>query len=103
MIYYLDELTADGSVKNHLLEDIIVSKESYDDSLGLTKTSLLLIDTFPYLFHECMDFESESKLNFGEAMIIKHFLEYLKNTLFLKQSDIGIITPYSAQVLVKLS
>jgi DNA polymerase alpha-associated DNA helicase A len=97
---YNGKLIADESVKNHTINDLINNNEiTKNDNFNIINESLILIDTSNYNFHETLDPETLSKCNFGEVEICKIITDYLINKLKISSIDIGIITPYSAQVL----
>ena len=103
---YNGKLIADESVKNHTIKDLIMNenKELSDniikaDNFNIIDKSLILIDTSNYNFHETLDPETLSRCNFGEVEVCKIMTNYLISKLKLTPNDIGIITPYSAQVL----
>ena len=103
---YNGKLIADDSVKNHTIHDLITTdnKNISDsiikaDNFNIIDKSLILIDTSNYNFHETLDPETLSRCNFGEVEVCKIMTNYLISKLKLIPDDIGIITPYSAQVL----
>lgn len=96
---YERKLIADKSVENHKLTDLIIDKEKLEDTdeLHIINENLILLDTHGFQLYECVDADSGSKYNIGEAKISKFLVDYLiKNTI--ANSCLGIITPYSAQV-----
>lgn len=102
---YDGKLFADDSVRSHLLCDLPEVKKTI-----LTQVPLCFIDTCGELNEQKFDeedleksnklskcIELESKWNEGEAEIVKNMVEELLSN-GLKQNDIGVITPYNAQV-----
>lgn len=60
----------------------------------------MLIDTSGSLMHEAVEennYGNESKYNFGECDLVIQVLKELLS-LGVRKSDIGVITPYNAQV-----
>jgi ATP-dependent RNA/DNA helicase IGHMBP2 len=92
---YDGKLIADESVRNHKVTDLIDSKDN--DNLHLCDKNLILVDTRNFDFYESVDEESDSKYNIGEANICKFLINYLKKNS-ITNDQIGVITPYSAQV-----
>lgn len=113
---YKGKLTSDDSVKEHDLDDLIADREhkassssaaaatakaeseasasSKDDFL---KNPLILVDTAGCSFEESGG-ENESKSNEGEAKVVLSLVTKLLAEVGLLPSDIGIISPYNAQV-----
>lgn len=91
--FYDDTLVADASVKSHLLADL-PTVSGQDEVLN---TAVTFIDTAGASYDESLEEDGSSRLNREEANLIVK-----KVTLLLTQGltpdDIGIITPYSAQV-----
>ena len=105
---YEDKLIADDTVKNHTLKDLISERykndknileeiNSYDD-FGIFDKPLVLLNTSGLEFFETKDPETLSSFNVGETDLCKRMVDYLKDKLKAENKDIGIITPYSAQV-----
>ena len=89
---YQGKLQAHHSVANHKLGDLFPCQEIQEDI-----PVLLLIDTTGCDMEEQAEEDGESRLNRGEASVtIKHLQKLLESGI--KPQDIGIITPYSAQV-----
>ena len=105
---YEDKLIADESVKNHTLKDLIMERYKNDknileeinsvDEFGIFDKSLVLINTSGLEFFETKDPETLSSFNVAETDLCKRIVDYLKEKLKADNKDIGIITPYSAQV-----
>jgi predicted DNA helicase len=105
---YNNELSADESVKNYNLKDLINERFNFDKNLiedienndlwKIFDKSLIMINTDGLKFFETVDNETLSRFNFGEVEICKKVVDYLINVIKVNNSDIGIITPYSAQV-----
>ena len=105
---YGDKLIADKSVKNHTLKDLISERYKNDknileeinslDDFGIFDKPLVLLNTSGLEFFETKDPETLSSFNIGETDLCKRMVDYLKDKLKAENKDIGIITPYSAQV-----
>jgi ATP-dependent RNA/DNA helicase IGHMBP2 len=90
--FYAGNLTAHPSVASHLLKDLGGTHESI-----VLHQPLLFIDTAGADFEDAQEAEGESRFNKKEAELIAKLVgEYL--ALGLKSRDIGIISPYAAQV-----
>jgi len=90
--FYHSTLQADEQVIHHLLPDLptIVRNE-------LTETAVHFIDTAGASYDEELEPEGESRLNPLEAALVIRKVTALL-AAGVKPSDIGVITPYSAQV-----
>ena len=90
--FYNSTLQADEQVIHHLLPDLptIVRNE-------LTETAVHFIDTAGASYDEELEPEGESRLNPLEAALVVRKVTALL-AAGVKASDIGVITPYSAQV-----
>lgn len=106
MELYAGKLHAHDSVKSHKVLDLIQKEDSenpgslsptIDDKVGILDQNLLLLNTNGFEFYESVDIDSTSRFNIGEAKICKFLIDYLKSQK-IDYSNIGIITPYSAQV-----
>ena len=105
---YNGNLNADDNVKNYNLKDLIFERCNFDknyiediennDLWNIFDKSLIMINTDGLKFFETVDNETLSRFNFGEVEICKKVVDYLINVIKVNNSDIGIITPYSAQV-----
>ena len=105
---YEDKLIADEGVKNHTLKDLISERYKNDknileeinsvDDFGIFDKPLVLLNTSGLEFFETKDPETLSSFNIGETDLCKRMVDYLKDKLKADNKDIGIITPYSAQV-----
>ena len=105
---YEDKLIADESVKNHTLKDLITERYKNDKNIleeinslvdfGIFDKPLVLLNTSGLEFFETKDPETLSSFNVGETDLCKRMVDYLKDKLKADNKDIGIITPYSAQV-----
>ena len=105
---YEDKLIADKNVKNHTLKDLISERYKNDknileeinslDDFGIFDKPLVLLNTSGLEFFETKDPETLSSFNIGETDLCKRMVDYLKDKLKAENKDIGIITPYSAQV-----
>ncbi|KAJ3695694.1 hypothetical protein LUZ60_001071 [Juncus effusus] len=89
---YDDKIMAHASVMGHALYDMDGVKKS-----SSTESTILLVDTTGCGMEEKKD-EEESVLNEGEAQVcVAHALRLVESGV--SASDIGIITPYNAQVV----
>ena len=105
---YEDKLIADASVKNHTLKDLISERYNKNkaaleeiisnDDFGIFDKHLVLLNTSGLDFFETKDTETLSSFNVAETELCKKIIDYLKDKLKVENNDIGIITPYSAQV-----
>ena len=105
---YEDKLIADASVKNHTLKDLISERYNKNkaaleeiisnDDFGIFDKPLVLLNTSGLDFFETKDTETLSNFNVAETELCKKIIDYLKDKLKVENNDIGIITPYSAQV-----
>lgn len=91
---YNGKLLADPSVAEHNLLDLRGKPEANADV-----PVLMLIDTAGCQMgeHVSQD-EGQSKFNVGEADLVRVLIKEMKDEYQLQTSDIGIITPYNAQV-----
>lgn len=90
---YNSKITAHPSVAAHMLSDLEDVKKS-----SSTESTLLLIDTAGCDMEEKKD-EEDSTMNEGEAEVaISHAKRLVDSGV--QASDIGIITPYAAQVVL---
>ena len=94
---YDNELIADDSVKDITISELIDNSD-INDEYEIADKPLIIINTSNCDFYETLDEETKSKYNKGEIEICKKIIEYLLNNLKLQKSNIGVITPYSAQV-----
>ncbi|XP_034694261.1 DNA-binding protein SMUBP-2 [Vitis riparia] len=90
---YNSKITAHPSVAAHMLSDLEDVKKS-----SSTESTLLLIDTAGCDMEEKKD-EEDSTMNEGEAEVAISHAKRLVNS-GVQASDIGIITPYAAQVVL---
>ncbi|GAB5588111.1 hypothetical protein Unana1_03011 [Umbelopsis nana] len=90
---YEGELVADASVSERLLTDLDAVEETDD-----TISPVIYIDTAGAgLLEAQVDEDEESKLNEGEVdKVVEHVDSLIAANV--KEVDIGVITPYSAQV-----
>ena len=105
---YEDKLIADSTVKEHTIKDLISSRFKQDNALieeiksqdefCIFDKPLILLNTSGLEFFETRDTETLSSFNIAECELCKRMIDYLKNKLKVDNNDIGIITPYSAQV-----
>ena len=105
---YEDKLIADDTVKNHTLKDLITERYNNNkeileeikslDDFGIFDKPLVLLNTSGLDFFETKDLETLSSFNVAETDLCKRMVDYLKDKLKAENKDIGIITPYSAQV-----
>ena len=105
---YEDKLIADDTVKNHTLKDLIIERYNNNkeileeikslDDFGIFDKPLVLVNTSGLDFFETKDPETLSSFNVAETDLCKRIVDYLKDKLKAENTDIGIITPYSAQV-----
>ncbi|MCA9110019.1 MAG: hypothetical protein KDA52_08745, partial [Planctomycetaceae bacterium] len=90
--FYDKHLTADGSVRDHLLSDLsMVSKQLVDDD------PVVFIDTAGAGWDEQLEQNSLSRLNPQEGQLVLDQVSALCNA-GLSPRDIAVIAPYSAQV-----
>jgi len=97
---YSGELTAHASVSQRKMTDLVKHSEE-----ELLNTPLMFLDTAGSLMYEAIDEDSEndSKYNNGECDLVVQVLKELIS-YGVQKSDIGVITPYNAQVnLIKKS
>jgi predicted DNA helicase len=95
--FYDDKLLADKSVANHTLADFGLSQsQNYPDILATT-TPLAFVDTSAVDTQEEQSARSTSYYNRIEATLCVSFAKEL-TLMGLKEENIGIITPYAAQI-----
>jgi superfamily I DNA and/or RNA helicase len=90
--FYEDSLSADGSVRDHLLLTLpgLAANE-------LTGTPIDFIDTAGASYDESVELEGDSRYNLQEAdLVVKKVQSLLANGL--APTEIAVISPYSAQV-----
>lgn len=90
--FYEEELVADASVRDHLLQDLpgVLSNE-------LTGSPIDFIDTAGASYDEGTDPDGDSRYNLQEAdLVLKKVQALLASGL--AASEIAVISPYSAQV-----
>ena len=95
---YQGRLVAHNSVSQRTIQDLINDGET--NETGDITGPLLFIDTAGSLMYEGIETEvgvNESKYNFGEVDLVIHVMKELFE-IGLNESQIGVITPYSAQV-----
>jgi hypothetical protein len=92
---YEGKLVAHPSVAQHTLRDLLLlsSYDNNDDDLPV----LLMIDTAGYDMDEYKEEDGDSLYNQGEVSLTLAHVEKLMKSGILAE-DIGIITPYNAQV-----
>jgi hypothetical protein len=78
-------------------KDILEEINSADEFCIFDKP-LVLLNTSGLDFFETRDTETLSSFNVAECDLCKRMVDYLINKLKVDTKDIGIITPYSAQV-----
>ena len=88
---YEGKLIADESVASHTLKDLEKVEKNNE-----TNEPILFIDTTNCDFVETSD-EEGSKANIRESEIVVNYIEKLLS-FGVSPSDIGVITPYNAQV-----
>ncbi len=94
--FYEGKLIADASVKEHTIADLDLGEpERYRDILD--ETPIVFVDTEGTEAAERLPDRSTSYENPKEAEIVKALIEELE-TMGAKPEQIGIITPYAAQV-----
>lgn len=104
---YNEQLLAHESVADHKMSDSvelflpdIQNEEEKEDLNDYLHHPLHLIDTSnDSNTYDWQDENTPSWYNEGEAMVVISILEKLKK-LGVKQKDVGVITPYSAQALL---
>lgn len=94
--FYAGTLTAHPSVASHLLAGM-----PQVTSLDLTRTPLTFIDTAGANYDELAEPDGDSRLNPQEAELVCRQVASLIDAR-VSPADIGIITPYSAQVRLLL-
>jgi ATP-dependent RNA/DNA helicase IGHMBP2 len=99
---YSGRLLADASVAGHTLEDLRDTSGKVATA-GEDVTVLTLIDTAGCYMQENVEegmSERQSKFNVGESDLVLVLIKELKQIYAstLKNEDIGVITPYNAQV-----
>lgn len=100
---YESKLVAHADVKERSVVDLMPKGKSPEAS-ELSSSPLLIIDTAGALVHESVEGNqvdsglAESKSNEGEADLVIQTVQELIGDLGLKSSDIGVISPYNAQV-----
>ena len=103
---YEGRLVAHTSVSDRVLSDLLTvngageeSKEAAEPA-DVAQCPLIFIDTAGALMYEAVDQEvgkNESKYNFGEVDLVVQMIKELL-AASLPEREIGVITPYSAQV-----
>lgn len=94
--FYEGQIVADGSVKDHLLKDIIEKEiESKFDEILDPEEPIVLIDTQGKMPERSRK-GSTSKENKGEALISKELVSSFLN-MGIESKDIGVISPYDDQ------
>ncbi len=91
--FYDNQLTADRSVANHLLADL----PNVQRLEVLTTDPITFIDTAGANFEEEDEPDGESRFNSAEGRLVVRKLAQLRDA-GLPSRDIGVITPYAAQV-----
>ena len=95
--FYKSKLAAHESVAGHTMGDLTHVNANGDGDEDLSGCVLHLIDTTGCDMFERQDDEDSSYSNEGEAeAVVKHIDSLIE--IDMKQEDIGVITPYSAQV-----
>ena len=103
--FYKSKLVAHESVADHTLSQLKHVEEATnngdnlgeDDDMDLGECVLHMVDTTGLEMFERQDEENLSYSNDGESeAVVKHIRDLLD--LGLREEDIGVITPYSAQV-----
>lgn len=113
-VMYSDQLTSHVSVANHQLVDLPHvrdyveqrsisgktknAKEDIATDRSLSNATLIFLDTAGCIGFEEDQLHSVSKSNAGEVEIVKQHVKSLVENLGVRPQDIGIITPYNAQV-----
>ena len=97
---YENQLKAADEVRNHLLGDskhYQIPEDSKDEDYGMfLNNSLLYIDSNTGIQQEASDKKTGSKYNISEVQLVTVIVNKLRK-LGIKDTDIGIITPYKAQ------
>eukprot|EP00882_Tetradesmus_deserticola_P026838 GHRQ01029647.1.p1 GENE.GHRQ01029647.1~~GHRQ01029647.1.p1 ORF type:complete len:532 (+),score=217.63 GHRQ01029647.1:349-1944(+) len=96
---YGGQLQAHESVAAHTLADLpsVSSNGSASNEAASELPTMLLIDTAGCEFDECQEQDGDSRYNQGEAQAALAHVQRLL-AAGLAPTDVGIITPYSAQV-----
>ncbi len=95
-MFYDGKLIADESVKNHTIADLELQKPNRFQDI-LDETPIVFVDTQGMEAYERLPDRSTSYENEKEAKIVQALVEELLD-MGAKIEDIGIITPYAAQV-----
>jgi superfamily I DNA and/or RNA helicase len=90
--FYDGELTADATVREHLLSDLPGVLAT-----PLTQTPIDFIDTAGASFDEEVEPDGESRRNDREAVLVCAKIQHLLDA-GVQPSDIAVIAPYAAQV-----
>jgi superfamily I DNA and/or RNA helicase len=100
--FYQGKLTADKSVKSHLLKDLANISKRHDeyetDDENLSQCPLFLIDTTGYDMPEISYDDENSRGNEGEVALVSVHVKELIENYGVSVDQIGIITPYNMQV-----
>ena len=102
---YENRLVAHDDVKDRSVLDLM-NKDKIQNGSDLSTNPLLIIDTAGSQMQESIEGGgeegkkslTESKSNDGEADLVIQVITELSNDLGIQYGDIGVITPYSAQV-----
>ena len=100
---YEGRLVAHSSVSDRVFGDLLPADESRgedDADNDVNSQPLIYIDTAGSLMYEAVDQEigkNESKYNVGEVDLVIQMIKELIS-VNLQEKEIGVITPYSAQV-----
>lgn len=90
--FYNGALTADASVREHLLRDLPGVRSHF-----LTETPLQFIDTAGAGYDEEQEPDGESRFNPQEAQLIVRLVRTLR-ACGVRAEDLAVIAPYAAQV-----
>jgi superfamily I DNA and/or RNA helicase len=98
---YQGQLEAHESVAGHTLADLpsVSTNSSTSSDAAAELPTMLLIDTAGCEFEEYQEQDGDSRYNQGEAQAALAHVQRLL-AAGLAPADIGIITPYSAQVIL---
>ena len=97
---YHNKLLSDESVANRTLSDIVpkTCNDPDQDAIVSVDSVMMLIDTAGCFMHEQLSESKSSHRNLQEVDLVCKHIDLLVNTLGVKSSEIGIVTPYNGQL-----